>query len=158
MMNSQTHHRRPLVSSLLVPALLLAGCSGLSSEEEQNVIGMCEALDDAYVEQGDFYSALSERSDLNREEAEVLFAESVELATTISNYTFGLQAAAIASEGENSDFAQAADELVRLAWRLDDNIENRTTEEDLFLRYGISMRMVLGDCKERGAEIETQVF
>lgn len=157
-MKFQAQYRRPLFSALLIPALLLSGCSGTTSEEEQNLIGMCELLDEAYVEQGDFYSALAERPDLTREEAEELFAQSVDLATAISNYSFGLQAAAIASEGDNSDLAQSAEELVGLASRLQDAIETRSGVEDAYFPYGISIKIALGDCKELGADIQTSVF
>jgi hypothetical protein len=157
-MKSRMRLPRQLFSAFLIPVAVLAGCSGLPSEEKQNLIGMCELLDDAYVEQGDFYSALAERSDLSRAEAEELFAQSVDLATAISNYSFGLQAAAIASEGDNSDLAQSADELVSLAWRVEEAIETRSGAQDAFLPYGISMRMALGDCEELGADIQTSVF
>lgn len=157
-MQSRVRRPRQLFSAFLIPAALLGGCSGLPSEEEQNVIGMCELLDDAYVEQTDFYSALAERSDLNREEAEELFAQSVDLATAISNYSFGLQAAAIASEGDNSDLAQSAEELVTFAWRVQEAIETRSGAQDAFPPYGISIRVALGDCKELGADIQTLVF
>lgn len=158
MARSEKLYRGPLVSTVLLPISLLTGCSGLANEDEQNLLEMCELLDDAYVEQGDFYSALAERPDLTREEAEELFAQSVNLATAISNYSFGLQAAAIVADGDNSELAQSAEELVGLAWRVEEAIETRSGAQDAFLPYGISMRMVLGDCKDLGADIQTSVF
>lgn len=157
-------HRWLSYAAVVVPALFLSACSGLpgelaqQSEEEQNLIETCEALDEAYVESTDFYSALAERPDLSREERETLRAEAIELAGTISNQSFFLLGAATVAEGDDSEIAQSADELVDLAWRVDDATESGSADESLFLSYTFAMREALGDCKELGADIQTSVF
>jgi|GEM_PF-6024519 hypothetical protein len=146
------------LSGLFFLPLVISGCATSLSEEDSNILGMCEALDAAYVEQGNHNSDVSGRSDLTRDEAQSLHEESIKLASSISNWSFGLLAAVTNGEGESSAFAQEVDELVDLAWQMDDMIENLKMDNDIGLDYQFKMRSVLGECVERGALIETSSF
>lgn len=149
------HHVSRLLPAPLILTLLLAGCTVLPSEDQQNVVVMCELLDSAHVEQTDFYSLVLSTSLDTRKEVLEAHAESVKLATAISTYSYGLLEAVTVSDGANGVFTVAVDGLAGLASRMEESIvSGRDLETEVVASYVGFMGGVLALCEERGAKIK----
>lgn len=134
-----------------------ASCSGAPSD----IPAACERLDEKWVADLAFTAELSDGEiieGLDRDELLELKAEWVASISEVVDYSFFLEAT-LAKEGESdTQFGRDASALTLALIENSENRENGTSDGASFLSLQFLLGDVLGECKERGAEIDTITF
>lgn len=134
-----------------------ASCSGAPSD----IPAACESLDEKWVADLAFTAELSDGEiirSLDRNELLELEAEWVASISEVVDYSFIL-AATVAKEGESdTEFGQNASALTLALIENSEIRESRKSDGASFDALQFLLADVLGECKKRGAEIDTITF